>query len=746
MRVLFAVLISLICAVAADATTVSGYVRSAIDGEEVGLSVIALPSLQLGGLANERGYFAIRNVPPGRHLIVVSHIGYQSYRDSIDVQTEDLRLDVRLRSEAIDVGVETVITAERDDDIASERTIQASFLALEPQLLQQLPATGEADLLRSLQLLPGIQAASDISSGLYVRGGGPDHTLILLDDIPLYNPSHAFGFFSTFNPEAVRDVQLYKGAYPATYGGNLGAVLDVTNRDGNREEFSVSGGVSLVSARVLAEGPLGEGSWMMSGRRTYLDPVLSALRASGADVPDYYFYDLNMKITQPLGTGGDNLLVSAYFGRDDLYFDQKQDETFFNIRWGNRAAMVRWTHLFDPALFGELTVSSSKYESLTSLSFFDTPILLENQIEDLTFNADLEYFVSSSQTLSAGIRATKYQFEFIESFNRDPQLDLDESPFLLEAYLQDDVQLSMGTHLRVGVRASRFSEDDDVAVMPRLSISQPVGERWRLKLGGGTYRQHLQLVTTEGFSGGDYWVPLDETVGSARSRQAVAGVEWEPTRKYKATVEAYYTDLDGLVVIDNNSTVDSGDTRSEDVFKSGGSGYATGLELFIEKRTGRLRGWFGYTLGRTRRTFSEIDAGRSFAPKYDRVHDLSLITSYRLGNWRLGSSMVYATGQAFTPAAARYTLRNPATGVDEDLVLAARRNTARLLPYHRLDLSARRQLGLFGGRAEVYLQIFNVYSRRNEWFVQYDTDNPETEPDVIKQLPIVPTFGLEFEF
>jgi hypothetical protein len=731
-------------AAAAEATTLAGYIRNATDGEEVGLSVVALPGLQLGGLANDRGYFAIRNVPAGRHLLVVSHIGYQSYRDSIDV-TDDVLLEIRLRSEAI-MGEETVITADRDAEAELERLIQTSFLTIAPQRLQQLPATGEADLLRSLQLLPGIQAASDISSGLYVRGGGPDQTLILLDDIPLYNPSHAFGFFSTFNPEAVRDVQLYKGAYPANYGGNLGAVLDVSNRDGNREKTSLSGGVSLVSTRLLVEGPLGEGSWMMSGRRTYLDPLLAAIRSSGTDVPNYFFYDLNTKITQPLGNGGDNLLVSAYFGRDDLDFDLNEAETFFNIRWGNRAAMVRWTHLFDPALFGELTLSSSEYESTTDLSFFDTPVLFQNQIEDLTLNADLEYFLRSDNTLTGGLRATKYNFKFISSFNSEDGLDLNQSPTLLEFYLQDDAQLSMGTHVRLGVRASRFSQADEIAIMPRVSISQPVADDWRIKFGGGLYRQYLQLVTTEGFSGGDFWVPLDETVGPASSWQTVAGVEWEPTRKYKLTAELYYTDLDGLVVIDNNTTADNNSTRSEDIFKSDGTGYATGAEFFFEKRTGRLRGWLGYTLGRTRRTFDEVDGGRSFSPKYDRRHDASLVMSYRLSTWRLGSSLVYATGQAFTPAAARYTLRNPATAVEEDLVLAARRNSARLLPYHRLDLSARRQIGFFGGDAEVYLQIFNVYSRRNEWFVQYDTANPETEPKVVKQLPVIPSFGLEVSF
>ena len=231
-----------------------------------------------------------------------------------------------------------------------------------------------------------------------------------------------------------------------------------------------------------------------------------------------------------------------------------------------------------------------------------------------------------------------------------------------------------------------------------------------------------------------------------RSLQSVVGFEWEPSRRYKLSVEGYYTDLDNLVVLDMNVTADSRDNTSDDIFKSEGSGHAAGLEIFLQRRIGALTGWVGYTLGRTRRTFPELNGGRSFPPKYDRRHDLSFVLSYRQGPWTWGASLVYATGQAFTPASARYTLRKPATGVFEDYVLPAERNSARLLPYHRLDVSARREMRLFGADTELYVQIFNVYSRRNEWFVQYDTDNPKTEPKVIRQLPIIPTFGFDFRF
>lgn len=482
--------------------------------------------LSLGALSNSSGYYAIRDIPPGNHVIAFSHIGYETHRDTLNfIDDGEVRLDIALFTETILIDEETVVVGERRED---DRAPQTSFVELQIENIQQLPAVGEPDLLRSLQLLPGIQTASDISSGLYIRGGGPDQNLILLDQVPLYNPSHAFGFFSTFNP--------------------------------------------------------------------------------------------------------------------------------------------------------------------------------------------------------------------------DQQLDLDESPFLLSLYAEDTWQPDILTTLRLGVRASYFSEGGRLAVMPRVGFNRILTPSLRIKASGGTYRQYMQLVTTEGFSGGDFWVPLDRTVEPGRSYQGVLGLEWEPSRRYKFTIEGYYSDLINLVVLDSDVAADSEGNRSADIFKTDGTGYATGAELFLEKRTGKLRGWIGYTLGWTRRQFAELNQGRSFSPKYDRRHDLSLVLTYQRARWTWGSSFVYGTGQAFTPAAARYTLRSPATGIVDDYVLPAARNSARLLPYHRLDLSLRRALSLWGSDAEFYLQIFNAYSRRNEWFVQYDTDNPDTQPEVVQMLPIVPTFGINFSF
>ncbi|MDA0712252.1 MAG: TonB-dependent receptor plug domain-containing protein, partial [bacterium] len=721
-------------------------VTDASNGETLPYSSVVLhgDGPAIGTLSNVDGYYAIQGVPPDRPLLLtISYVGYFSFQDSVVFAVnETRRVDIQLTPEPIETQ-EIIVEAERDEE---ERLIQPGFIAIETAQIREMPAIGEADILRSLQLLPGIQSASDISSGLYVRGGGPDQTLILLDQIPLYNPSHAFGFFSTFNPDAIKDVSLHKGAYPAQYGGRLGAVLDVRNKDGNRKGFEGSGGVSLIASRLTLEGPTRKGSWIVSGRRTYVDPLLSILRTDSTDVPSYYFYDLNAKINQDISEDN-KLQVSGYFGRDDLTFDVDPD-TFFKIRWGNSAFTGKWTHVFSPTVFGNFMIAGSKYTSTSTLNIFDTPILFKNSIQDATVKGDLDWFAAVDHALSGGFLFTRYDFEFLQTFNNEEQLALREKPNLLSAYLQDHWQPGTRWDIRLGARGNYFSDGERWQIEPRLSTSYRARDNWRLKAAGGIYHQYLQLVTTEAFAGSDFWVPLDGTVEPGRSWQGVAGIEWEPSLRYQVSLEGYYTGLANLVLLDTRVAADRGATTSEEVFVTGGTGHSTGLELFLQRRTGRLTGWIGYTLGWTRRQFSELNGGREFAPKYDRRHDVSFVSSYRLGKWAFGANYVYGTGQSFTPASGRYTLRSPAIPdlQIEDLVLPADKNSARLLPYHRMDLSVKRKFGLFGAKAEGFLQVFNAYNRRNEWFIQYDVDNPETDPKVVKMLPIVPTIGINFEF
>ena len=693
----------LLAAGAAQAATLSGFVNDADNGESLPLASVVLTQVQLGAASNSSGYYAVKEVPAGTYEVVISYIGYKSWRDTLAFSDRDVRLDVALQVESVDLE-EIVIQAERSEEL--EQATQSSFIALQVEPLQQMPAIGEADLLRSLQLLPGIQSASDISSGLYVRGGGPDQTAILLDHIPLYNPSHLFGFFSTFNADALKDVQLYKGAYPAAYGRTLGAVLDVSNREGNRQHFSGRGGVSLIASRLLAEGPVGQGSWMMAGRRTYLEPVLSAIRSRGVDIPlNYYFYDFNGKVNQRWGD--DTFTVSTYWGQDDLRVDiEDENESFVDLRWGNRALTARWTRVFSPTLFGHFMAAGSSYESTLLFSFFDTPFSIANSIRDWSFKGDVDYFANRNHTLTLGFLATLFEFDYDESFNQQDQSDLYQRSVLASAYVQDEWQAGPTTRLRLGGRGTYFSVADRLHFTPRMSLSHALSDKIRIKGAAGMYRQYLQLITTEAFSGGDFWVPLDSSVEPGRSYQGVIGTEWDPSRRYQLSVEAYYTDLANLVVLDNAVAVDSEDTRSDDIFKSGGSGWASGVEVFLQRRTGALTGWVGYTLGWTRRTFPELNRGRTFPPKYDRRHDLSFVVSYQAGKWRLGSNLVYATGQAFTPASARYSLREPTTGSVKDYVLPAERNSARLLPLPPPRCQRQPRVWAVGPRRRVLLANF----------------------------------------
>jgi hypothetical protein len=764
MRFLVPLLDSLIVAAGARASSLDGFVRSKEGGESIAFARVLLspdstaadsgaagtsaatpapPAAAARTLSNASGYYALVGIAPGAYLLRVKAVGYEERTSAIHVGSLPMRLDVELATAPFQVPT---VDVHGDSTRFREAEIQPGFTEISAKRLASLPAVGEQDIIRSLQLLPGIQSASDVSSGLYIRGGGPDQTLILLDQIPLYNPTHAFGFFSTFNPSAIKDVALYKGAYPASYGGRLGSVLDVTNRDGNRNAFHGQGGISLIAARGTLEGPIHDGSWIVSGRRTYLDPVLAAVRNDSTEIPDYYFYDLNARVNRSFGASN-NLMVSGYKGRDDLHLDLDTG-SFVDIAWGNRAGTGRWAHRFGPGLFGNFLMAASEYRSETNVSIFSTPIRFANSLLDVSLKGDFDWRLSPAHEVDFGVLAAKYHFTFDQEFNQVTQPGLDERPTSVSVYAEDQWALSSRATLRPGLRVERFGVSGRWVAEPRLSGSVLLNDQVRLKAGGGGYTQHLQLVSTEGFSGADFWVPTDDTAQPGRSWQAVAGLEWSPTTKHTVSVESYYTSLRNLVQLDVVRAADATGTTTQDLFFTGGSGWASGVELFAEQKTGPLTGWIGYTLGWSRRRWDELNQGNTFPPKYDRRHDLKIVGDYKRARWSYNASFLFATGQAFTPAAARYTLTDPATGnrPTDDFILPGPKNSARLLPYNRLDLSITRHGRLFGAKADYFLQIFNVYSRRNEWFVQYNTENPATEPEVTHQLPIVPTIGVNFEF
>lgn len=733
----------LAAAVSARAGELAGRVTDAQSGEPLSFtSVVYRSAAGRGGvIADQDGRYRIPDLPAAEYAVTFHFIGYE---------TVELRALVPAGGRApLDAALTpTGIRMEKVEVKGRRiepRVQEVRRMTLTNEDIRALPAFGERDPIRTLQFLPGVQAASDISSGLYVRGGGPDQTLVLLDGVPVYNPTHAFGLFSTFNADVVEDVTLYKGAYPARTGGRLGAVLDVRGRDGRRDGIHGSAGVSMVSGRLALDGPLGGGSWLVAGRRTYLEPVLDQLRKAEPAIPSYYFYDLNGKVSLPAGGSAATVTVQGFLAEDDLHVDF--DEGFVSQGWGNRTGSIAYRSLLRADLLGTFTLMGSRYTSGTDVEFFTTPIGFSNRLRDLGARAEAEWDRGLHRG-AVGAEHRRYDFEYRESFNGQEQSLLGQTPYDVSGFVQEEVDLTEATTAEAGLRVRYFSEGARVLWEPRASLEHRLNERVTLQLAGGVDHQYLQLVATEGFSGADLYVPLDDSVEPGVSYQGVAGATWEPSDRWSLSAEVYGTALRNLIVVDNNRPDGQSSFRIADTFLTGGEGYATGLELFAQKRTGAVRGWLGYTLGWTRRRFDDVNGGSWFAPKYDRRHDVNAIATWDNGPWRWSGAFVLGTGQAYTPASARWGIRNPATGIWDDagLVLASEKNGARLLPYHRLDVSVSRGFTVWSHPAEWTFQVFNVYSRRNEWFVQYDTDDPTVAPEVAKMLPIIPTLGVSLAF
>jgi len=695
-----------------------------------------------GVMTLDDGRYIFGDVPPGRYVVRFSRIGFSEHEDSLAVTSDpeyelDAVLDVR------PVQVEKIVVEE--DRYARIRDVQPGFVSIKGDQLSSLPGIAEGDPIRGLQLLPGVQAASDFSSALYVRGGGPDQTLVLLDQATVYNPTHAFGFFSTFNPDATGDVNLYKGAYPAEHGGRLAAVLDVRTREADARNFNGKIGVSTIASRVALNGPVGDASWALSGRRTHLEPLLNAIRDADTQVPDYYFYDVNGKIAVP--AGGGRLEVAAYRGLDRLDFELGEG-TNLNLDWGNNVASAAYQRAFGDELLASARLSYSEYRSQTAVTAFTTPVEINNDIRDVTAAADVSWQAGLQHMLSGGLQATAYNVGFAQDFNLERLIDYRRKPFETALFVSDRWTPWAETVIDAGVRVRYIDDGSRWLGEPRVGFAQTLTPVVRLKLAAGIYHQYMQLVSTEAVSAADFYVPIDETADVGRSWQAVAGVDWRWRPSTLFSAEAYYTDLSNLVMLDNTTAANAPAETADDIFYLNGSGYATGVELFARRDAGSVSGWIGYTLGWTRREFPELNDGRRFPPKYDRRHDLSAAGEYRRGKWRFGGAFVFATGQAFTPVASRYTIREPAVGLPplDIQLIQGDRNSARLLPYNRLDASVARDFSFFGARAEWMIEVFNIYSRRNEWFVQYDRSGEIVDVTVARMLPIVPSLGLTVWF
>ncbi len=728
----------------AQEASISGFVRDADTGETLLLANVRIKDTLIGAATNTSGYYALTGLEPGDYVVQFSYIGYQPLELSITLAPgESLRRDVDLLPQEFEVD-EVVVTADADTE---EEQRQLGVSRMPTATIRQLPTVLEPDVFRSLQLLPGVKSASDFSSGLYIRGGSPDQTLILLDRTTVYNPTHFFGLFSTFNPDAIKDVRLYKGAYGAEYGGRIGSVVDIYNKDGNRRENAGSVSVGLLASRALVEGPHKRGSWMLAVRRSTVEPLLAIARNQDVEgIPNtFYFYDANGKVNVDINQ--DNRLSLSFYSGQDVVDVPIADQVSARLRYGNRTLSTNWTHLFSDRLFSNFTVTGSHYFSKPEFEFATTDVFQTNDVWDYSVKGDFEYIPDSRNQFKAGFWMGNYRFDFRSVFDGLEGLNLKTRAIYTNLFGEYIFRPTASWTITSGLRGAYFSDGDYVRVEPRLAVERRVTDKLFAQVGMGRYHQFLTLVTNEAFSGLDTWLSAAENVSPAFGDQIVTGLKYTSDAGFRIEWEGYYRTMRDLFSL-NPFLPDVAGLEYEELFHFG-EGYATGSEVFIQGSIGPFSGFAGYTFGVTKRRFPTINENQYYAPKYDRTHDLNVTTNARLSSkWTFTSVFTYATGQAYTRPSSQYRLGNSPFEAQQTEVLVSPFNGARLPAYHRLDIGFTRKGSLFGAESEWQFQVINAYNRRNIWFYFYEFEGDgDVSREVVPQIPVpVPNISYTLRF
>ena len=760
--------------------TLSGYIQDESSGENlIGVSIYDKESFK-GTASNEYGFYSL-TLPKGDYKIVYSFIGFKSIIKSVNLN-QNLRLNVSLNNNAI-VTEEIEVTGERQDkNVNSSSMSQAK---LEVQNIKQLPVIlGEVDVLKSAQLLPGIQSGGEGNSGLYVRGGGPDQNLILLDEAVVYNAAHLFGFFSVFNADAIKDINIIKGGMPAEYGGRLSSVLDITMKDGNNKKYQAEGGIGLLSSRLTLQGPIekNKSSFIVSGRRTYIDvlskPFMSEDNAfSGSG---YYFYDLTTKINYRI-SDKDRLYLSGYFGRDVFSFSNSDNGIGIEIPWGNATTSLRWNHLFNDKLFMNTSLIFSDYRFEFNIAQQEFELKIFSGINDWNTKIDFLYQPNQRHTIKFGSNYTYHEFTPGNASGRSGEVVFEPDEIFKQysnegaLYISDDFEASDVLKIHAGLRYSSFqhsgyisfrdyikndltgSDDNYNHIEPRLTFRYKLNPTSSIK---GAYTQNYQYIHLASTSSvslpTDLWVPSSAGIKPKFSDQYALGYFKNfKDNMFEASIEAYYKEMSNLIEYKEGVLPeDNTNSSSDDAFVFG-DGDSYGIEVLVKKNKGKTTGWIGYTLSKTTRYFDEINNGISFPAKYDRRHDLSITATHKLNNkWTLSSVFVYATGNSITLPTERYII---GSNVYTEFTS---RNGFRMEPYHRLDLGATYTPNKKNKRfnSSWNFSIYNVYSRKNPYFIYFDLESTTGENGNIQDgnltpkayqvsiFPILPSVTWNFNF
>ncbi len=743
------ILMLLVLAFRVQAADISGFVRDAADGESLPFASVYLKNQNWGGITNESGYYAISGVPPGRYTLVASMVGFAFFQEQVVVVEEDILYDIYLGEQGIQLD-DTVIEADREEvesfDISPSRT------TLQVRELKTAPAAIEADPIRTIQTLPGVATLSDFSVGLYVRGGTPDQNLILLDGTDVYNASHMFGLFSTFPADAAKSTELLRGGYPAKYGGRLSSVLNVITNEGNKQEVEVDGGLSLLASRMTVQGPAVKGSWLVSARRTHLDPVMSLARSAlEAKALGYNFYDLQGKTHQIL-SHSDQLTIAAYTGQDNLLY--RFDELGFDLEWGNRTVSSKWTHVFDSNLFGNFLATGSSFQAQTNFDSEDVELLEQNRLTDISLKGDLNYFAGKDHAVELGFNIKRQSIDYTFGEKDRIWFDIDVEALHNSVYLQDNWSLGPLFNIQPGLRFNYFDNGGHTGFSPRLAARYQLTDETSLKGAVGRYHQYIFRLARE-FQGisllSNVWALADSTADPSASIHYIVGME---TKLFGLDFDAetYYKDYEGLYEI-NYDEQDS--DKIGDILRRG-DGRAYGFDLLLRKRYGRQTGWFSLSIGASERKIDKLNLDeegneRVFKSKFDRNLSINLVHSWRMGEkWTLNSRAAYASGQPYTQILGRGEISLP-SGNRWTFNEQGELNAVRLPSYQRLDVSIQRVFAFTTWEMRAYLQIINVLNRKNifNYFWDLEGDPEDRKPNKrrdIPMLPVLPSFGFDFSF
>jgi hypothetical protein len=745
--------------------TISGYVKEAVSNELLPGVTVYIPTLKSGVVTNNYGFYSI-TLEKGTYELIYRFIGFDAINHTLELN-QDIVLNQFLKP-SITALEEVVIDAQRLEK-ESENT-QMSVLKLPTKSVESLPALmGEKDVLKVLQLMPGVQSGSEGNSGLYVRGGGPDQNLLILDDAIVYNANHLFGFFSIFNGDALKSIELYKGGFPARFGGRLSSVIKMDMKDGNKEETHGKVGVGLISSSLLLEGPINKGktSYIVSGRRTYIDALIAPFNNS-PDKGGYYFYDLNAKINHEFSPT-DKLYVSGYFGQDKFFARNKEDGFDARLGWGNATSTVRWNHQFSKKVFSNASLIFSKYKFGIRSVEDDFELKYSTSIRDVGFKYDFDFFPNINHAIKFGVASTYHKFIpsalVVEENGASPIDDKTEFNTLESAfYAEDDINLAENFNVNIGFRLSHFSHKNKQYVKPepRIALAYRLSNDLALKASFASMNQYVHLLSNSGIGlPTDLWVSSTDRVKPQSSNQVALGMAKDLPNNVIVTLEGYlkksknviaYKEGASFLVLDDP---ESSETVSWEDNITAGNSDSYGVELLIQRKVGAFNGWIGYTLSKTEFQFDEINFGEKFLPRYDRRHDISLVGIYTISEQvTLSGTWVYGTGNNFSVPLRTYRTLPDLLGNNyiyyDEFDDTEKRNNFRAEAYHRMDLSLRVKKEMSRGVRTWEFSVYNAYSRKNPFFYYQETEyRDDKNVGVLKKVslfPLLPSISYTFEF